>query len=506
MNRMTNFALMMQVLALTPSDIAQRLGADTTLVSRWRTGSRRIMPDRHWADEIAQMLFQEDAKRRMPLLPRLMQAYEPDLDLESVTDVTEAIRQFLTVAGQMEPGYHQHVVELINTVSAGEMEPILVDAAWNKNGSMNVVGYKAVRKLVLDFFEYAVKLGRGEETVLCCTDHLATLLEDPKNKQRLTRLMDKAQKSGCSLKIVFHATCTSETIAPLWGTLMQGQLNGHFDSAFRADYQPDGEKILGAVRGRSAISVNTNTNGRGAVAMLHAEPQEIEKVFVRANEYAMDADVWSHNRFLADSGDFLCDVSDYHAKPCYLFSRMPQFGFLQHDEYASFYRIDPKQAQALCEQCPMLVHPVSNVPGHVPVRHVFCQEAIDEVLLEARRMVPSLTEFCGQRVFMTAKKLVEALKMIRALLVKHKNYEVCFLPEGTFVDFSMNVVSWGDASVVAWSNGRSTAAKATRIANAAHIFCSRAWDCVPSTLRSRAAAIKHIDQWLKKAKLYGLEV
>ena len=47
-NMRTNFALLMELTHITPKDINQGLGADPSLISRWRTGSRRLTGRTPW--------------------------------------------------------------------------------------------------------------------------------------------------------------------------------------------------------------------------------------------------------------------------------------------------------------------------------------------------------------------------------------------------------------------------------------------------------------------------
>lgn len=117
MARLTNFALLMQELDILPKTLAERLHADTSLISRWRTGSRRIMPGRHWAREIAECFLSEDERRGHPFIPRLLKAWSPDSHLCTRGDFVRALEAFLVAPGQSDPQYRLNTVKIIETLS-----------------------------------------------------------------------------------------------------------------------------------------------------------------------------------------------------------------------------------------------------------------------------------------------------------------------------------------------------------------------------------------------------
>ena len=497
----------MKVMGMTPSRAAERLGTDTTLVSRWRTGSRRIMPERRWAQKIARMFLEEDAMRQVPVLGRILGHYEPGLEQASSKAMQAAVERFLTVPGQGEADYHRGVVELINRTMAGEMEPIPVDEAGQHGGGHSATGVRAVRKLLLDFFEGAMRAQGERRMVILCPEGLEILVEDAKFAQRMGQLLDKAARSRFALKLILCSSYLPEGFAPLWGAWMRGHLAGQFNGyCSGAPLAKQGTWLVGVVRGHGTICVTGGESGRGVSAGVCEDKEATEACYQRIEGCADSHTKLTHEDFLQVPGGYFRGYHGYEQEPCYLMTRIPQFGFLAPEEYASFYRIEEGRAAALWEECGPLMQPVAWAPGNVAVRHIFCLNAIDDALLEARRTVPSLSALLGQRVFMTAQNLVDALKLIRELLVSHKNYEVSFLPDEVFGDLSLHIVSWGKACAVSWIAGKgASAAKSPQVAQTAHIYCQRMWERVPTSLRTRAAALRQIDQWLKKAKLYGLD-
>ena len=56
-NMRTNFALLMELTHITPKDISQGLGADLSLISRWRNGSRRLTERTPWRRRLTEYFF-----------------------------------------------------------------------------------------------------------------------------------------------------------------------------------------------------------------------------------------------------------------------------------------------------------------------------------------------------------------------------------------------------------------------------------------------------------------
>ena len=107
---------------------------------------------------------------------------------------------------------------------------------------------------------------------------------------------------------------------------------------------------------------------------------------------------------------------------------------------------------------------------------------------------------------MTTPSLVQQLQEIQNLLKKHKNYEVCFLSDERFEELKVQLIVWGYSASVMWLDSEHSAASRGNMNHRViRGFCQAAWDNIPGKMKSRAAAMHKIEQWLEKARRYGYE-
>ncbi len=506
MNCMTNFALMMQVLNLSPQVMAAEMHTDTTLISRWRTGNRRLMPGRMWTRNLAGYLCAKDTERETAVLPRLLANYWPDLDYAQPAVLLEAMEAFLTVPEQMDPAYRQQAADWINETLAGEIEPLQIYMPLHIGSARTAAGAKAVRKMALTFISESLKLCATHEVVFFCPRGMELLTQESKTAENLASMATQALKREGRLSVICgseYKPSDVEAFTGLWmAAHMKGSIVSYNHDTFNAQ---DDQHLIVVIRAQMALSVTYGEDGNGVAASVYMDPDAVSALYARVKAYETDEALRIRRGYLADQAGYLRDMPAFPGGANYVLMQLPQFGHMPIEDYHRRYRLTRERVVELLSECRPLLQPVWDAPDGTPVRHVYSLPAIEEVLLESRRMLPAMSELCGKRVFMSSQDMVDILKRMRAMLTSRHGYEVCFLGEGAYVDLGMQVMSWGNECMICWTSGQhSVASKGKPIASALHHHCREQWERIPAHMRSRTAALKQIDQWLRKAQYYGL--
>lgn len=126
----TNFAYLMDLLGVRSVDLCNAVGADKTLVSRWRSGKRKLTPESRWAKEIAAFFVEMDEKRRGHALLEVLRAYYPAEPLDTREQKQKALERWLVTAGQSQAEYQKDrtgvlgaLMSRIEALNAPEPEP-----------------------------------------------------------------------------------------------------------------------------------------------------------------------------------------------------------------------------------------------------------------------------------------------------------------------------------------------------------------------------------------------
>ncbi len=505
----TNFAVLMDVLEASPQDVSMALEADMSLVSRWRTGGRRIMPGRPWVKRMGQVFWQMDAQRPEPVIPHLLHVLRPGEKLEGDQSQLAALMQWLAEPGQMDPDYRRRTMSSLRALV--ESRPGLRNASLASMLEVQAPADRALRgaqsiERVLEAMQQQLRTTGRSEVILHCPHGLEAFTSGQMTQriqQRLTRLFNR----GLRLTAVLRTDFRISDVAEISGMWFAAHLRGHVQSAYYDDFRKrELEAVEISIDGEAGAELFMTSQSNQWRGMLLFAPQEAARVADRCLQRKAAAVQLLHYRYFRQPGGYFSGVMEYADKPGYLFMQLPQFGILSVGEYAGLYRMEPQESTRLSQEFAQLVRPVPATPGQAPIRHVFSAGAIDSVLSERRSLVYAMTEMCGRRIFLTAQNLITQLKRMRDLMTGNPQYEVCFLEDAYYSKIELQVCSWGDSAVIAWLNGRdSMACKHYVVTAPLHGYCDTVWSRIPLDMRSRVAANKRIDQWLRQARLYGLD-
>ena len=513
----TNFSYLMELLDMKTADLCEAIGADKTLISRWRSGGRRLMPGHHWAKKIAAYFLQTEAERKYPVLRQVLEVYYPGEKPNTPEKLEALLIHWLTTAGQQEAAYRQRregvfaalthkMRQLARPEPLPEAEPEPPPRLPRLKNAV-VYGVEGVQGSTLQFLEMVTGQPEPRELLFACPEGLDMLTRDKRFLPRFTRALMALFEAGHRMSVVIRTDYRISDIAAFSGPWLVAHLLGYIQSYYYDDFvNGSKEKMLAVVPGIMAGRVSETESGKIYTAIRFDE-KTVEATYTDIKALHAKSKQRFHYRLFEQPDGFLRSALPLADKAHYQFALLPHFCTAEKETLKSGFQLSAEEMSLFTREfSPLLTSPGFFEPGAI-VRHLFCEDAIEDALLKSRHVSQELSAITGRRVVMTTQALVDRLVLLKKTLTEHKNYELCFLPEDAFQKLTMQIACWGDRAAIGWiAGGKSTACRDYTNVNALTGFCESVWETIPGIARQRRMALHKLNTWLKKAAKYGYEV
>lgn len=514
----TNFAMLLRLLGARPRDICEAVGADKSLVSRWCNGKQKLMPGHGWVDKVADYLLLLDGRLRDPVLREVLAAYYPDEALDAPELRRDMLLGWLATAGHLPAQRQTDTPGLAGLVMAkaaqlaAQQEPPRPTEAPPPLPMKNAVVYgkEGVQGATLQFLDLVLAQPEPQQFTFVCPEGLDMYTRDVKYGEVL---MDKAMEvfeAGHTLNVVLRTDYKMTDVSAFSGRWLVAHLLGYIHSYYFDEFNKTyGDKMLLAVKGHMAMVVSdAKEKDRSSVyTTLLFDRDSIDAVCKEIEDYRQRSRQRFQYHFFEQPDGYLRGVRPLTDRAHYQFARLPHFGIKGAERGQEDFSISDVEREKLLLDFGPLCVPVSYYEAQTPVRHLYCEEDIEDALLKSRHVCPELTAMLGRRVVMTTQTLVNRLALLKKMLEQHGNFEVCFVRDEHFQRLTLQIACWGDVAAIGWiAGGKSTACRDYTNTNALTGFCESIWDRIPGIMKSRRAALRKLDIWLKKAAKYGYRV
>ena len=490
-NMPTNFALLMELTDAEPEALSRAIGADPSLISRWRTGSRR--PNDRWRQRLADYFLGAFGERVNALL-----AEAAPLGTAQGVPPRQLLARWLGEAG----GSHERREDLLflslrgRTPGKGKERPRRFRA-----GTLS--GDEAVRELLMEFLDYALAQPGPGRILFACPEGLELFTRDVAYNLPLQEKLRKVLERGKHLQVVLRTDYRPSDVAFACGPWLWAHLMGYIQSYYYDDFRLLAhEKILIGLRGGLMIQVRVEDNG--PTAIIHTAPDAVAEVEAHFDLCLKRSRQRFCYNFFSEPQDFLCDATAHREKPIYLIEALPDLGIGWDSVSLRLNRCERALLQR--QFCPLTISPW-DLDEETEVRHIFCAESIDEALDNVRHLCRPLSVICKRRIYLNTQGLVDQLAAIRRALEQRPEYKVCFIPREWFARIRMEIGVWGNEAAVAWIAARQSAA-CRDYPNVAALqgFCATVWEKIPPPHRTRRAAEKRLERWLERARRFGFHI
>ena len=486
---MTNFAYIMDLLNIFPKYFL-KASFDHTLVSRWRNGKRRIMPGRHQVKTIARIFWQKDAEMDSPAIERLLKIWYPALPCETQEEKQRLLEIFLTEKGQTDPEYQK-----IREIRLGRLK--------HREGAppAEPQGIENVRLGLLGFLDLIGAQPEPQRFYLVFTEGQYVYLSDENFGKLFMHKLMKLFEAGHRLSVSIRSDNVAADILYHHKTKLYAHLKGYITTQYYDVFKPCKEKILGIVGEKIAFKVirdklwdfdNTSID-------IYTDRDSVEGIHKHIQEYLDISQPLMRYGFFGSPNAYLSHARICKDHPCHIITRYPHFGIMPAEEFAEAFALSEGELSLLQREYQAILLDPPFFDETARVRHIFCATAIDAALQKQRHQSHALTAMLGRKAWMPTPDLIQQLKTIQALLKTRGNYEACFLDESQFDEISLQAGVWGNETVIAWlEKDTSAASMEYPIVAGMQAFCATVWDEIPPELRTRDAARRKINRWLKK--------
>lgn len=510
----TNFALLLKLLGIRSRDLCDAVGVHKTLVSRWCNGRQKMISGNRYVQGIADYLLAFDARLKEPVLPEILAAYYPDEILKDPELYKPMLLKWLENVGWREAvlqteerGLAENVLGRITNIrNTDSPYPNTkdIDPPFKNTIAYDVTG---VQGSALHFIDIAMEQSQPCHLLFVCPEGLEMYTRDERFSVLLMDRLMIMFEAGHTLDVVLRTDYRMTDVSLFSGRWLVAHLLGYIKSYYFDDFLKSYEnKMLVVIKNRVAMKVTdlADETERRVYTAIYYDDTSIEQIWQECESFRRQAKQrFLYNLFENPQG-FLANTHPKPDKSQYQFARLPHFCIVKEKRFQEDFALTEKEMSKLYHDfSPFLSYP-EFFNESTPIRHVFCENDIEEVLLKNRHGCQPLTTILDRRVFMQTQVLVDRLTLIKNLLEKNLNYEVCFLRDEHFNMLTMQIATWSDTAAIGWiPAGKSAACKDYTNVNALSGFCAGIWDKIPTPLKMRRTSVRKINTWLKMAKKYG---
>ena len=490
-NLTTNLALLMEWTRVTPKELNRALGVDTSHISRWRTGSRRLTAGSRWCRRLTEYFLHVRKEEVMELMARVS-----PLGLSQGQPVDELLERWL---GENAGSWENR--EEVLLFSRNQSEKMERKSRRLLDGD-SLSGDRAVRRLLMEFLDYVLTQPDPGEIILFCSGGLELFTRDERYAQTLQKKLQVLFERGKRIKAVLRTNYRPGDVALICGPWLKAHLMGCIQSYYYDDFRfLEHENILFGLRGRLMVRVHMKSGIPQAV--IHRRTETVAEAEAYFDDRARCARPRFVYHFFSCPTDIFCGMSSDGEGPVYLLARLPDLGG-SFEALSRCLRLRPEETALFRRQFRPLASTLQD--GDCPQTcQIFCGDSIDEALDGTRHLCHPFSEICGRRLYLSTRGLAEQLNEMRRALEQKPGYQVCFMPKEWFDRLGMELVVWGNDAAIAWIPGQQSAAcRDYPNTTALRGFCATVWDRIPPIQRSRQTALNRLERWLERVRRFGL--
>lgn len=252
---LTNFALLMELARVDPEKLSRALETDPSLISRWRTGSRR--PNARWRRKLADYFLDACGNEVRTLLAEAV-----PLGLAQGIPPLQLLEQWLGETG----GSWEHREELLFLCRSGRLRRKSQARPQHLLGAGMRSGDAVVRNLLGEFLDYALTQTGSGRILFACPEGLELFTRDEGYNLPLQEQLRQVLERGKQLQVVLRTDYRPSDVASACGPWLWAHLMGYIQSYYYDDFRLlEHEKILIGLRGRLMIQVRVEDNGPTAI-------------------------------------------------------------------------------------------------------------------------------------------------------------------------------------------------------------------------------------------------
>jgi|GEM_PF-2898794 len=502
----SNLAVLMSMYTVTPQMLSEAVGADITLISRWRTGRRRLVAGRRWVHDIAAWFIRVDEQEGQGRLAALLRIFYPAEDFAPPAAYQAATEKWLSVRLQTEDEYAERRDRQISPLlRPGEAAQAFTKAV-EPVAPLVVYGEKDTRAAILDMLDKALDLPEADSIRFVCPEGLALITQNANFSAKVMGKMNLLFQRGFRLEAILTADYKMSEVSAFSGMWLSAHLKGYVRSFYSNDFYSDHSIRMLAVFGDKIAARVVYDEMTGLRGEFYYNSPAIKGLLKEQEAYCNGAGMRFHYDFFRNPEDYLSKGFAEITGDCYVITRLPHVG-IRGDHLVDRLNLSAAEADRFRGQFGALLTGPADLGDGASFYHILCPEDIERALDKPRHRIMPSSDIFGRRVYMSTQALVEQLVLMRRLLKNQSNYNLCFLPESFFEGVGLELAIYGKQAAIGWIAGEcSTACKDPTHVAILQGYASLQWNRIPGMAKTKGAALKRLNAWLRRAKNFGYEV
>ena len=500
----SNFGVFLDVFGVSTQQAAVGIGADATLISRWRNGQRRLVAGRKWSKAIVDYAFLLDRDNNPKLMPKMMEVFYTVDDASDTEEIRALFERWLCTKTQFSDAYVSRRSLILHELFSTPREQSADASVATEHRQETAKGIKAIHKSILALEDFIAAM-EPSTIQFVCPFGLEIITGDLVFSKAVMEMLMRLFACGHRMQVVIRTDFRVSDVSAFAGEWLFAHLLGFVKSFYYDDFsKTDSMQITAIISDKIAMRITADEikDLTGTFLFDGVSIAEIRKQI----DYFFDLSSQRfHYSFFDNPSDYLRKTNLEISGSCYLFSKLPHFG-VAGQELLDLTNLTDDEKLIMKEQFFPLLNSTEQLAQSATVYNIFCIEEIEEALEKPRHIVPELSEMLGRRVYIKTQAFVDILIRLRGL-TELPNYNLCFLTEEQFDRINLHLAVWGSSVVIGWiPGGISTVCRDFYNVGSLNGFASKVWGSVPALIKTTGAARKRLDGWLKRAALFGYDV
>ena len=502
----TNFMLLLDILCISPREMAACIGTDTTLISRWRTGKRRLVAGRPWAKKASCYFVEYDERMQLGLLRPIIRALYPNKPCHTQDALIACVTQFLLCPGQHEMEYRYRRYKLLCTVLPGRIQlpKDLAPAETPKSESS-----QGRKKLMAAVMECIGSISHSHT----CPQHMIIVASSGLNRlaqlhpaftTKLLERMDVLFRQGHTLSLVVDSAYRLEGSEQFRARFEALHVGGYIRTHYCDNQQkPESFRKSMIFTTQSGICVSISLQGN---SLDRAQILTIKSHIAADKAFSMATKLCNQSPENYQRIPCRSPLNHAHApipstpvaRRVYCSSDMPLFGLVNASELSALCQLTESEcARAAGSFRPFVANPASFLSGSV--RHIVCQDEVERALLSGEAEIPELSNVLGRKVCIGPSQISFILQRMLTMLDTREHYELAFLPRHAMDPLTFRMLVMEDCCAFG-SGALGHYAATVNPQSVANLFAYAEilWKHIPPGMKSRSVSTRAILELLAR--------
>ena len=404
----SNLDVLMSTFSITPQQLSIAISADITLISRWRTGKRRLVPGRHWIEAIAAYFVEIDTSEGKERLRAILAIFYPADNMATPEGLRTTLEKWLAVRGQADGDYAERrdrqLRQLLAVGDDGQPLRRLLEA-----GAPYIThGQQSTRVAILDMLDKARGLPEPPGIRFVCPEGLALLTQDASFGRNLMNRLEPLFAAGSRLHVALTVDYKMSEVSAFSGRWLSSHLKGYIRSYYNDDFFSPHNMHMMAVFGDKLCFRVLEDSANGVRGEFYFNTPQIAEFSRETERYFSVSRMRFHYDFFKSPDGYLVDGPGEITSDCFLMTRLPHLGVRGRDLLHRLNLTDEEIAYFEDEYSILLTCPENLEPGN-RFFHILSSDDIERALDKPRHRVQPPGDIFSRRVYMTIQVLVNQL-------------------------------------------------------------------------------------------------